>query len=112
MTLTLMVALAAPSLFSRVTLYCPASEWRLLSTSRWQDVYSFLFRQVQKSGVRPQPSSNDLRTLCRLVGSVHPLEAQALVSLQLLPVFVPGDPGRGHGSEGNWDVQFLCLHHH
>lgn len=25
MTLTLMVALAAPSLFSRVTLYCPAS---------------------------------------------------------------------------------------
>ena len=44
MTLTLMAALADPSLFSRVTLYCPASPWILLPTSRWQEVYSFLFR--------------------------------------------------------------------
>lgn len=43
---------------------------------------------------------------------MHRPEAQALVSLQLLPVFVPGDPGRRHGSEGHWNVQLLRLYHH
>ena len=60
MTLTLMAALAAPSLFSRVTLYCPASPWILLSTSRWQEVYSFLFRQTNNKSqfipVNTQPT--------------------------------------------------------
>lgn len=41
-TLTLIVPLLVPKEFSSVTLYWPASAWRQLSISRWQERYSWL----------------------------------------------------------------------